>query len=111
MHLMGRLALVPEVHHARPPVPRRHPLRRPAPAVPGGGRLKAVEAAKRAAGPLVLTLPAIGSGEAWAVVAIVAILVLAVVWLSRDPNTEEVQTPVLNLKRRPGRGRSKKPRR
>jgi hypothetical protein len=69
--------------------------------------LKAVEAAKRAAGPLTLALPAIGAREAWAFVVVVAILVLAVIWLSRNPETGEVKTPILTWRRRPGRARSK----
>ena len=69
--------------------------------------MKAVGAAKRAAGPLTLTLPAIGSGEAWAFVAVVAILVLAVLWLARKPETDVVETPILTWRRRPGRARSK----
>jgi hypothetical protein len=65
--------------------------------------LKAVAAAKRAAGSLTLTLPAIGTGEAWAVVAVVAILVAAVIWLSRDPETGEVETLILTWRRRRSR--------
>lgn len=75
----------------------------------GNSRLEAVllkdpwALAKRAAGSLTLTLPAFGTGEAWAVVAVVAILVLAVLWLSRKPDTDVVETPILTWRRRPGR--------
>lgn len=71
--------------------------------------MKLLEAARRAAGPLTLTLPVVGGGEAWAVVAVVAILVIAVLWLARRPETDVVETPILTWRRRPPRSRSKPP--
>jgi hypothetical protein len=65
--------------------------------------------AKRAAGSITLTLPTLGAQEAWAFVVLVAILVFAVIWLARKPETDVVETPILTWKRRPGRNRSKPP--
>jgi hypothetical protein len=71
--------------------------------------LKLEEAARRTVGSLTLTLPAISAREAWTFVIVVVVLVLAVIWLARRPETDVVETPILTWRRRPGRGRSKPP--
>lgn len=64
---------------------------------------------KRASGSLTLTLPTLGAQEAWAFVILVAILVLAVIWLARNSEINEVETPILTWRRQTHRPRSKPP--